>query len=93
MPSSDLGRENFGGQGGGFRMFTLQRRITNIDLTKETNQIKTFPLGFSTTADGIHNASPGTSLADPDGPYFVIGEKSDGDSEYFYPYTLSQTVQ
>ena len=90
LPSSDLGRENFGGNGGGFRHFTHFKEGYRYRFDQRDESNKTFPLGFSTTADGIHNATPGTSLAaDPDGPYFVIGEKSDGDSGIFYPLYLS----
>ncbi len=90
LPSSDLGRETFGNLGGGYRMFTHFKEGYKYRFDQRDESNKTFPLGFSTTADGIHNASPGTSLAaDPDGPYFVIGETSTGDSGVFYPLYLS----
>lgn len=90
LPSVDLGRENFGGNGGGFRHFTHFKEGYKYRFDQRDESNKTFPLGFSTTADGIHNSTPGTSLAaDEDGPYFVIGETTTGDSGVFYPLYLS----
>ena len=90
VASSSIGRNSFGGEGGGWRTFTHFKEGYKYRFHQRDDSNKTFPLGFSTTADGIHNSTPGTSLAaDEDGPYFVVGTTSTGDTGVFYPLYLS----
>ena len=50
------------------------------------NSNKYYPLGFSYTADGIHNTNnTGKSLGeDPVGPYYIKGTASNGDNGFFF---------
>ena len=86
LPSIDLGQEHDGD-----RNFTHFREGEKYRFHQRDESNKTFPLGFSTTVDGTHG-SGGTSLAaDNDGPYYVVGTNSNGQSGVFYPLYLSAT--
>jgi len=81
-----LGSATIGQNFDGSRNFThfIEGETYRFYQNDQTNS--TFPLGFSYTVDGEHNASPGTSLAnDPDGPYYIVGTTSSGDAGIFYP--------
>ena len=84
LPSADLGQEHDGD-----RNFTHFREGEKYRFHQRDESNKTFPLAFSTTVDGTHG-SGGTSLAaDPDGPYYVVGTDTTGQSGVFYPLYLS----
>ena len=86
LPSADLGQEHDGD-----RNFTHFREGEKYRFHQRDESNKTFPLAFSTTVDGTHG-SGGTSLAaDPDGPYYVVGTDTTGQSGVFYPLYLSAT--
>ena len=57
VASSSIGRNSFGGEGGGWRTFTHFKEGYKYRFHQRDDSNKTFPLGFSTTADGIHNST------------------------------------
>ena len=82
-----LGSATKGRQFAGYRNFEFFKEGHKYEFRQQKNTNKYYPLGFSYTADGIHNAGDtGKSLGqDPDGPYYVKGTTSTGDSGFFSP--------
>jgi hypothetical protein len=82
-----LGSDTKGRQFAGYRNFEFVREGHRYNFIQQKNSNKYYPIGFSYTADGIHNANNlGKSLGqDPDGPYYVKGTTSTGDSGFFSP--------
>ena len=82
-----LGDDTKGRQFAGYRNWEFFKEGHKYSFSQHDNNNKYYPLGFSYTADGIHNANDlGKSLGeDPRGPYYVKGTTSAGDSGFFSP--------
>ena len=62
VASSSIGRNSFGGEGGGWRTFTHFKEGYKYRFHQRDDSNKTFPLGFSTTVM-VFITQHGTSLA------------------------------
>ena len=82
-----LGNNTKGREFEGYRNWENFKEGHTYRFSQDKPNNKYYPLGFSYTADGIHNAGDtGKSLGmDPDGPYYVKGTASNGDSGFFSP--------
>ena len=89
-----LGSSTKGRQFAGYRNYEFVREGHRYNFIQQKNSNKYYPLGFSYTADGIHNTGDtGKSLGqDHDGPYYVKGTTSTGDSGFFSPLYKTATA-
>ena len=76
-----------GRQFAGYKNWEFFKEGHTYRFHQHNNSNKYYPLGFSYTADGIHNTNnTGKSLGeDPRGPYYVKGTASNGDNGFFFP--------
>ena len=82
-----MGHNTKGRQFAGYKNWEFFKEGHTYRFHQHNNSNKYYPLGFSYTADGIHNTNnTGKSLGeDPRGPYYVKGTASNGDNGFFFP--------
>ena len=88
------GNNTKGRQFEGYKNWEFFKEGHTYRFHQHNNSNKYYPLGFSYTADGIHNTNnTGKSLGeDPVGPYYIKGTASNGDNGFFFPMYKTETA-